>query len=524
MTESKKNKLIDVKPIALISLIIMAACFILLYKNDFSNMLKRWDSSDLSYCYLVPVVFLYLVYLKKEFLGYFEQRSSFLGLVMLIVSGMIHIGGRQGSLETLTYISIWLSIISVFLILFGSKIVKRLGFPFLILVFIVPVPPFLNNLFTFKLKLISSCLSVKVMQLFGLSVYGEGNIIDLGVTQLQVVDACSGLRYVYPLLLMGFIFASLFNKKWWERLIVIVSTVPISVISNSLRIAITGYLTVKVSPAVAEGFFHGFSGWLIFMVSFIILALFSFVMKKIRLKLRGNTPDDEIYPERKNAIINLKHTRISFIWLAAFIMAGFWGLNAMFASSQYTPDRKTFKDFPVEIGDWEGRKSYLSEEIMNSLWADDYVQIHFENKKTHDYLLFFVPYYESQKNRHTAHAPASCLVGSGYAPVSKKIIIRNFPSPFGDVKIGQMLLEKSNQRLLSNFWFHGRGRVVASEYLNKWYLFWDSVTKRRTDGALVRIEMPLRKGRSIEAAQKAVDEFTTKVLEILPEYVPGESN
>ena len=74
---------------------------------------------------------------------------------------------------------------------------------------------------------------------------------------------------------------------------------------NALRIAVTGLLTSHVSKEAAEGFFHGFSGWLIFMVSFIILALFSFIMKKIRLKLCGNTPDDEIYPERKNAIINL---------------------------------------------------------------------------------------------------------------------------------------------------------------------------------------------------------------------------
>ena len=146
--------------------------------------------------------------------------------------------------------------------------------------------------------------------------------------------------------------------------------------------------------------------------------------------------------------------------------------------------------------------------------------MHFINNKTNDFLLFFVPYYEYQKSRHAAHAPAACLVGSGYAPVRKGMIRRSFPTPFGDVEIGQMILEKDGQFLLSNFWFQGRRRITAGEYLNKWYLFWDSVTKRRTDGALVRIEMPMRKGQSIEEAQKVVDEFTQKIFPVLNQFVP----
>ena len=415
---------------------------------------------------------------------------------------------------------IWVTVIGVALLLAGIKMVKALAFPFLILAFIVPFPPFLNRLFTFKLKLISSALSIGMMRLGGLSVFGEGNIIDLGVTQLQIVDACSGLRYVYPLLLMGFVLAYLFHKKWWERAIVVVATVPISVFSNALRIAITGYLTTKVSPQAAESFFHGFSGWLIFMVSLMFLAILSLLLKNAGSRLSN------VHPKMRETrspspFFDLSNIRQSYLWIASVLFVAFWGLNMAFASAQIKPPRKTFKEFPSVIGEWHGEKSYLREEIMGYLWADDYVQIQFNNTRTGDMIILFVPYYEYQGTMHTAHSPVACLIGGGFAPRSRRIIQRDFPEPFGEVNIRQMVLEKNRQLLLCNYWFQQRGRLIVSEYWNKWYLFQDSLTKRRTDGALVRLEMSLRDGHNVETAQSVLDSFTRELMQILPEYVPG---
>ncbi len=497
----------------------MIIAFIVQYYRDIVNMAGRWNNEDFSYCYLVPVIFVYLLYQSKDILKNTEIKSSLWGMAVIIFSCILYLMGNLGSVETLGAVSVWITLAGAGLLIFGREIVKKLAFPFIILAFIVPLPPFVNNLFTFRLKLISSALSVKLMQIAGLSVFREGNIIDLGVTQLQVVDACSGLRYVYPLLLMGFIFAYMFHKKWWEKIVIILATIPISVISNALRIAITGYLTANVSKELADGFFHGFSGWLIFVISFLLLVIFSLFIKWIgksifKQKDHANIPPDNI--DKENRVKDIRH---GYILTAAVIFLTAFLLKTTLVSSQITPERKSFKDFPTQIGEWKGKNHYLSQDILDSLWADDYVQLSFQNQKTGDYLLFFIPYYEYQKNRHTAHAPAACLLGSGYAPMEKGVLKRGFPAPFGEVEIGRMVLEKDGNLLLSNFWFHGRGRVTAGEYLNKWYLFLDSVTKRRTDGALVRIEMPLREGQSIEDAQMTIDGFTLEVLKILPEYV-----
>ena len=503
-----------------LSLIVMAGAFYLQYYVDFGNLLKRWGSEDFSYCYLVPFLFVYLVYTNRKTLRNHEQSPSISGFIVLFLSCVLYLGGRLGSIETLAYLGMWAAVVGSAMLVLGVRLVKALAFPFLILAFSVPLPAFLNNLFTFKLKLISSTLSVRMMQAAGLSVFGEGNIIDLGITQLQVVDACSGLRYVYPLLLMGFVFAYLFHKKWWERMIIIGATIPISVLSNALRIAITGFLTIRVSTEVAEGFFHGFSGWLIFMVSFVFLALLSRLLKMVKTRTPKRDAVKSENPEPGSDSFDLGRTKPSYVWAAAAVFLLFWGLNTALASTQIIPTRKKFEAFPTEIGNWKGEKTFLREEILNSLWADDYVQIQFQNQETGDMLLLFVPYYEYQGTMHTAHAPVSCLVGGGFAPISRKIIEREFPPPFGRVKIRQMLLEKNRQRLLSNYWYQQRSRFIVNEYANKWFLFWDSLTKRRTDGALVRIEMPLTRGQDVKTAQATVDSFTRELMKILPEYIP----
>jgi exosortase D (VPLPA-CTERM-specific) len=517
-----KNNLINKKDFSLwLSFGVLAASFCLQYYVDFGNMIIRWNSEDFSYCYLVPPLFVYLVYINRRSLKVHELRPSLWGFVLLAFSGFLYLGGNLGSIETLTYVALWVAVVGVALLLAGGRMVKSLAFSFLILAFIVPLPPFLNKLFTFKLKLISSALSVEMMHLGGLSVFREGNIIDLGLTQLQVVDACSGLRYVYPLLLTGLVFGYLFHKRWWERVIVALATIPISVFANALRIAITGYLTINVSPQAADGFFHGFSGWLIFMVSLVFLAIVSWLLKLSKSRLAGQEPAQKKETNPKADSFDLRNIRQSYLWIASVLFLAFWGVSTALTFAHIKPPRKTFEEFPTVIGDWQGERSYVSEKILDSLWADDYVQIHFSNTRTGDMILFFVPYYEYQKTRHTAHSPVSCLLGGGFASRSREIIQSNFPPPFGEVEIRQMVLEKDGELLLSNYWFQQRGRIVVSEYRNKWYLFWDSVTKRRTDGALVRLEMPLTAGRDIEAAQVVLDSFTQELMKILPEYVPG---
>jgi len=514
------NSVYNVNWLLVLSFVVLLGTFCFQYYPDFGNLLIRWNDKDFSYCYLVPLVFISLVYTNRHSLANYQPRPSLLGFGVLFFSGFLYLMGKLGSVETLVYITIWIVLIGLIMLIMGIEITKALAFPLLILAFIVPLPPFLNRLFTFKLKLISSSVAVKIMQLGGLSVHQEGNIIDLGVRQLQVVDACSGLRYVYPLLLMGLLLGYIFHQRFWKRGVIVLATIPVSVFCNALRIAITGFLTLKVSAKAADTFFHGFSGWLIFMVSFFFLVILSRLLKIIGPSSTREKGDDNKTGTRASLALDLGNVKQSYLWLASVMFLLFWGLNAALAVAQVEPSRQTFDTFPTTIGEWKGKKSYVRPEILEELWADDYIQIEFIHSRTRNVILLFIPYYGYQGTRHTAHSPVSCLVGGGYALRSRKIIEKHFPEPFGKVKIRQMVLEQSNNLLLSNYWFQQRGRIIVNEYLNKWYLFWDSLTKRRTDGALVRLEMAMMEGQSLNVAQSVMDAFTLQLLTVLSHYVP----
>ncbi len=139
----------------------------------------------------------------------------------------------------------------------------------------VPAPDFIDRYVGLHLKAVSSRMGGAFISLFNIPVHVSGNVIDLGVTQLQVVDACSGLRYIFPLLALGILYAYFFERITWKRLFCVLVTIPLGVLINGLRIGITGILTEIFGPKVAEGFFHDFSGWVMFVVAFIMLFVIS---------------------------------------------------------------------------------------------------------------------------------------------------------------------------------------------------------------------------------------------------------
>ncbi len=217
----------------------------------------RWGEGDNSYCYLIVPLFLYLCWEKRKDFQFGQFTWNLWGLVPVCLSVLLMIAGELGSMETLLYIGIYGCIVGVMFILYGLRL-RHLLFPLLILAFIVPLPPFVNRMLTFNLKLAASTLSVMMLRLVGVSVLQDGNIIDLGITQLQVVDACSGLRYFVPLILMALLFGFFYCRRLWQNAVLLIVVPPLSIVVNGLRIFATGMLHVWGYPELAENLFHDF--------------------------------------------------------------------------------------------------------------------------------------------------------------------------------------------------------------------------------------------------------------------------
>ena len=173
----------------------------------------------------------------------------------------------------------------------------------------------------------------------------------------------------------------------------------------------------------------------------------------------------------------------------------------------------------MTIGGWQAKRDYLSQDILDNLWSDDYVSATFFAKDKGNAIHLLIPFYEYQGTRHTAHAPQSCMLGGGWALIRSQD--RAVTTAAGaQFPILTTVWEKGSTRLLGSYFFFQRGRTITSPWMNKYWLMVDAFTKQRTDGALVRAEMVLAPNQSMEEAYRMLELFVGQLYEILPQYVP----
>ena len=560
---------------------LITTTLLLAFLPIFQKVVSRWASDDNSYCYLIVPLFLYLCWERKDEFEFGRFSWNIWGLVPVPLSIFLMIAGELGSMETLLFVGVWGSIVGIMFILYGLRL-RHLLFPLLILAFMVPLPPFVSQMLTFKLKMAASTLSVVMFRLAGVSVLQEGNIIDLGIIQLQMVDACSGLRYFVPLVLMSLLLGYFFCRRFWQKAVLLVIVLPLSIAVNALRVFVTGMLHVQGHSALAENFFHDLSGMVIFLLAGTILFGFAMAMRGLRtggireeveaqsskvkaqreelkresskrerfwgkgqgarteteaqsskvkaqrgeLKGEGSREGKKIRilddkkdrEEESSKLQTLKRPVLITAALCLLFAASGYALQKL-PSAANLPARKSFESFPMTIGDWNAERHYLSREILDSLWADDYVSATYFNHNLPNKINLLIPFYEYQGTRHTAHAPQSCMLGSGWTMTgSREHAVRTGSGT--DLTLMTIQWKKGDMRILGSYFFFQRGRVITSPWLNKYWLIVDAFTRRRTDGALVRAEMTLAYGQSLESGYEVLGEFVRKIYEVLPDYVP----
>ncbi|MEW6219565.1 MAG: VPLPA-CTERM-specific exosortase XrtD [Thermodesulfobacteriota bacterium] len=493
----------------------MILALALAFRLGLEKLLVRWDTGDNDYGYLVVPLVVYLLWDAKERFRFTELSWSGLGLPIALLAAIVAVLGEKGSMETALFIGLWGTVVAVFAMLYGSR-VRRLWFPLLILFFITPLPPFLNNLLTFRLRMVASTLSVMLLRASGVTVFLEGNVIDLGGNQLEVVDACSGLRYFMPMILMALLVGYFFTRGAWRRGMLLALVLPLSIVTNAVRIWITGLLTVSGHPEMAENLFHDFSGWSMFVLATAILAACGWLLMRI-----GRPPQPAVPTTIESG--SRPTTPAVQVGLAAsmiLLFAGSGWLLTATPGAASPPARESFASFPMTIGDWKGERHHLSKEILDRLWADDYVDATFTRPDSPSQILLLVPYYSWQGTGHTAHAPQACLLGGGFEmEQSRPLRIR--VSPTEEIEVQSMILRRGDLTMLASYYFLQRGRVVTDPWRNKLFLVWDSITRQRTDGALVRVEMALGQQVSLEEARQELSDFHARLWQLLPRHVPS---
>lgn len=479
----------------------------------------RWDKQEeYSHAYMLPFVALYFIWQKRNIIIQSEFVPSWWGLSLILIALIVFVIGEVSALFILTQYSLIVVLLGLALAIMGWPAIKPVLPPILLLVFAIPLPYFLEASLSANLQLLSSKLGVYFIRWCQIPVHLEGNVIDLGTYKLQVVEACSGLRYLFPLLSLGFICAYLFDAAFWKRLLLVLSTIPITILMNSFRIGMIGVLVDNWGVEMAEGFLHDFEGWVVFMACFGVLFVEMAILSRIGREKKNLF---EIFGLSQENAIDLnastaKQRPFSYPLFAsvAALAASVAVVSSIEKREEIIPPRAMFPEFPTQLGIWHGEQTAMEGTIINYLGLTDYILSNYKDDKSQS-VNFYAAYYESQRKGVSPHSPRVCIPGGGWqiADITRTQV--------GDLPVNRIVIKKEDNTQLVYYWFQQRGRQFANEYLMKWYLFKDALLLNRTDGALVRITTAVTPNENIADADNRLKAFAQQVTPVLPKFIPN---
>ena len=450
--------------------------------------------------------------------------GSWWGVALLVFGGVLLVIGQLATLYIVVQYAYLASLYGLVLAFLGVAACRLIAVPLLLLLFMIPLPAFFLNNLSNQLQLLSSAIGVNFIRLFGVSVFLEGNVIDLGGYKLEVAQACSGLRYLFPLMTLGFLMAYFYKGALWKRIVLFLSSIPVTVVTNSARIAAIGLMVEHWGIGMAEGFLHEFQGWMMFMLSASVMLGEIAVLNRIGhesgtwrelfgVEFPTATPKGAVSHPR-----GLPHAFVA----AVAILVGFVVLAlVMPRATEVIPARASFGEFPMRLPGWTGHPQSLEGIYVDQLKLDDYLMADYVNASGR-HVNFYMAWYNSQRKGEAVHSPRSCLPGGGWQMEDfgqrelPAIIVNGHP-----LRVNRTLIELGGQRQLVYYWFQQRGRVITNEFAVKWYLFWDAITRHRTDGALVRLVDSAPPGSDVADADRAITDFAAVIAPKLPTYIPN---
>ncbi|MBN1567564.1 MAG: exosortase [Acidobacteria bacterium] len=253
-------------------LILLAGSFAFLYQHVIAKLVKDWYVDDnYSHGFLIIPIALYFVWERRKQLKDAPRKPNSWGIAIVLGSMALLMAGILGSELFLTRVSILGTIAGSLLFLYGWNHLKILLLPVAFLLLMIPIPAIIFNQIAFPLQLLASRFGELALLAFQVPVLREGNVINLANTSLEVAEACSGIRSLISLLTLGIVYGYFADSRIWVRIILVLGTIPIAIAANGIRVAGTGLAAHYYGPEAAQGFFHSFSGWIIFIAAFIMM-------------------------------------------------------------------------------------------------------------------------------------------------------------------------------------------------------------------------------------------------------------
>ena len=509
---------------------LVAASLALAFWQVAAKLIADWSHDEnYSHGFLMVPLAAYVVWRQRDELASIPARPSALGLALTLGSLLLLLAGQLGAELFLTRIALLGSLAGVIVFLWGFRHLRALAFALFLLLLAIPIPAIIFNQITFPLQLLASRFGEASIAACQIPVLREGNVIVLADTTLEVAEACSGIRSLVSLVALAAIWGYLSGSPLWLRWLLVVAAVPIAIFANGIRVAGTGIAAHLFGAEAAQGFFHTFSGWLVFLVAGALLL----VVHRVAVWLKPAAPaaaDGGPAPAVPHGISPATRDSESGLLRRAVIAAVCIGVMAaglrLAARTEVTPLRESLAGLPMQIGPWIGRDNApFSKEVLDVLRVDEYLNRTY-SASPGQVVGLYVGYYASQRQGQTMHSPMNCMPGSGWEPLGRarvKVEMQGSrESTLRVAEINRVVVQKGLDRMLVFYWYQAHGRVIASEYWGKIYTVVDAIRLNRSDGSMVRIIVPVdsRKPNDEEAAAQAALDFARELFPVLGRYLP----
>ncbi|WP_425093878.1 VPLPA-CTERM-specific exosortase XrtD [Tropicimonas sp. S265A] len=501
----------------------------LFFADGLDALLLAWSRPEYSHGPLIPVLsgLLFLRQLKEVPIQTGPIKDRWPGVFVVALSLGFALLGKMANISDIVAYGVIIWIFGILLISFGWRVGLLFWPPVLHLVYMLPLPDTFYYKFSAWLQLVSSELGVWFLGVMNVPVFLEGNIIDLGVLKLHVAEACSGLRYLFPILSFSYIFAVLYRGPMWHKAVLLISAAPITVLMNSVRIAVAGVIAQEYGVEWLDGFTHFFEGWVIFLACIVLLFGLARIMlmlqpEKMSLSEALDLETDGLGTQA--ARLRLIQASPAMITAACLSLFGALAWQAVPQPERGEIERDSFVTFPRTIGDWrqDGPAVRLDPAIERTLKADDYRSANFVNSDAAASIELFMAWYADQTNGGV-HSPEVCLPGAGWeiawierADISQQLDI---PSKYN---VNRAIIQKGETRLMVLYWFQQRERRIAWDIAAKFWLMVDGIRTGRTDGGLIRLTTPILEEETDAQAEARLFDMLSELRHDLPRFMPEE--
>lgn len=469
-----------------------------------------WNRYGFSHGFLVPLVSLYLVWLRRPTLRQIPVKPAFVpGLLWLVVATVLLLVSEIAGILTTGSLALILVLAGLVLLLCGYAYLKALAFPLAYLVFMTPVLDGLTEPLVWPFQLLTANMSVAILQVLGIPVLLENSTsIILPTVTLEVVRECSGAGLLIAVLAIGLPLASLTLQAWWSRITLVLSSVVIAIVANWVRVAVMG-IYAQAGGKDLHGPYHILQGLFVDWVAFAFLFAGAWVLGRLEHavplpSVRGNETRYFQYPATYGRAWNRAW------WLACVTLS--IATLALYQLDQGAAGlKKDLATFPGVIGDWAVDHQPNSTSGVGLSEADESLTRTYRASDGRRVTLF-VAYTKTQRQGKE-------LVGMGTAPLHGKANAIALRVGEGVVPANRTVLEKSRRSNSALFWYHINGRSYAGRIQAKLATIEQAFLRGRTDGALVLVSAGPRSGGS-EEPWKAQEEFAATVFPLMHEYLP----